>query len=217
MTNKIKCKYIYERGSRIGEICGKETHNEYCSKHSKIKAKNKEKDDNITIVSTVESEEIKEAIKEFEHSVCNTINDDDTNENILLTKYFVFDCIKEFLRDHHEIETILGKKSSGSSFGGMGLAGIALMSLAPILMKSMGGNNLFGNNIDNAIYRQESTTELCGDSRISNNQPTQGSYSTTEREKTITRETTDLKATNESGNDKISPTSYVESIRGPKI
>ena len=71
MVNKIKCKYIYERGSRIGEICGKETKNEFCSKHTKIKEKNKDKDDNITIVSTIESEEINEKIKisrQFEKS-----------------------------------------------------------------------------------------------------------------------------------------------------
>lgn len=220
MVNKIKCKYIYERGTRIGEICGKETQNDYCSKHTKIKEKNKNKDDNITIISTIESEEINEKIKSIKRtekiniandsiSMYDTDNNDDSNENILLTKYFVFDCIKEFFKDHQEIEGILGKKSSGSSFGGMGLAGIALMSLAPILLK-----NLSGINIENALYRQESTTELCSDTRLPNNQSTQGNYTAVEREKTtISTES----STHESGNDKIPAPSYLESIKGPKI
>lgn len=219
MVNKYRCPYVYEKGSKVGEVCGKESKYEFCYRHSKNKKaiKSKENDDENTIISSVETEEIQKRIKEvsdkqlFQNENLSDDNVDNNNDEILLTKYFVYDCIRDFFREHKEIEDIINTKKNSS--GGMNMTtimGIAGMSLLPLLLK-----NLSLNNIDNALYNKEVVTGLCNSEGVQpTNQPPQGTYTTIERETKgeIIQNTKHEDRTN------ITPTpSYLESIKGPRI
>lgn len=212
MVNKNKCPYIYGKGKQNGQVCGKECKFEYCYRHSQnkiAKTKDKEKDDVSTLITSIESEEIKERIAELgglTHNSNGSHNSFDNNDEILLTKYFVYDCIRDFFREHKEIEEVLGNKKSGGS-NLTTIMGIAGMSLLPILLK-----NLSGNIIDNAIHSKENITGLCSLSGVSTNQPPQGTYSTSERENK-----TNENITSENRTDITTPTTYLESVKGPRI
>lgn len=216
MVNKNKCPYIYEKGNNIGKMCGKDCKFEYCYRHSQNKntqSKGKEKADENSIITSVESEEIKERLASFEHkddmhSNSGNISNFD-NDEILLSKYFVYDCIRDFFREHKEIEDVLGsKKSSGGNL--TTIMGIAGMSLLPILLK-----NLSGNIIDNALHNKEISTGICTDKGIPSNQPTQGTYTTIEREDK--RETTTENVSTSNRSYHTTPETYLESIKGPRI
>ena len=133
MVNKNKCPYIYEKGNKIGEVCGKDCKYEFCYRHSQnkntkgcgeptpfgagVKGKDKEKDDDNTIVTSVESAEIQERIAELgginiTNNTSPSNNSVDDNDEILLTKYFVYDCIRDFFREHKEIEDVLRDRKS---------------------------------------------------------------------------------------------------------
>lgn len=218
MVNKNKCPYIYEKGNKIGEVCGKDCKYEFCYRHSQnknVKGKDKEKDDDNTIVTSVESAEIQERIAELgginiTNDTSPSNNSIDDNDEILLTKYFVYDCIRDFFREHKEIEDVLSnKKSSGSGSNLTTILGIAGMSLLPILLK-----NLSGNIIDNAIYNKENVSGLCNVTGVQQpNQPPQGTYSTVERENK--RETTENASESRPYN--TTPETYLESVKGPRI
>ncbi len=153
------CEYIYIKGNDKGKQCCKKIKgdNTFCSKHNKNNTNEDEKEETISIVSTVNINE--ENKKEFQS--CNSVqsmHDDD----ILLSKYFVYDCIKDYIREHHDFQQLFQpiKKSEGSSnmTSIMAMAGIGVL---PFIIK-----NLTNSNILNALHQQENTNESCNSSGI---------------------------------------------------
>lgn len=168
--SKNLCIYKYGRGVKNGELCNKKCFGEYCSKHKRnIKTetpKDEIKMEDIEMFNENEMDEDEETV--YEESIIPTVKRSNTkstrnktkkseSDDILITKYFVHDCIREFFRDHNEINDILGKKTSSSSSSSnmtsiMGMAGI---SLIPFLMR-----NLSNMNINDAIHKQGFTGEI---------------------------------------------------------
>lgn len=182
-ANKL-CPYIYGKGSKEGQQCNKKCINEFCHIHKpktpKIKSspkKESEEDDNETIISTisVEDEDDKKCPSVKSSHVSKVSNNDDT---ILLTKYFVYDCIRDFLRDYNDINQVLGNKqptqqSSSNMTSILAMAGIGCL---PILLK-----NISGSNITDALFKQANNNTTCDSTRLHNQYEQVGNNTTQER------------------------------------
>lgn len=157
------CTWIYSKGPNKGKQCNRksETENDRCSKHKHNtgEAAPSIKSDKESIVSTVD---IPASHEEYAESICSmSENNANDGDNILLCKYFVYDCIKEFFRDQKDISELLGqtKKSSGSNMTTMMMmAGIGCL---PILLK-----NLTNTNILDALHKSENVNPTCPDARL---------------------------------------------------
>lgn len=150
MSEKNKCRYIYAKGDKAGKQCETTCKNEYCSKHKKNNEVKKDDEDLVSIVDN-ETESKKES------SVFSS-SDITSNEDILLTKYFVYDCIRDFLREHREVSDILNpvKKSESSNMSSMlMMAGVGIL---PMIMKNY---LTFPNIGNNAIHKQENINGPC--------------------------------------------------------
>lgn len=157
---KNLCSYKYGRGNKNGQICNKKCFGNFCSKHNKnAKQEISKIESQIADIEMLTENEIGEDEEmDFEPS----IKEDKPHESdeILITKYFVFDCIREFFRDHNEMNELLGKKSTSSSTNMTSILGMAGISLLPILLR-----NLSNMNITDAIHKQGNTNETCGTNR----------------------------------------------------
>lgn len=144
------CEYEFTKGAKQGKICGRKTVNKFCSKHTKQNGIIKE-DGTESIISTVSVQKDEEIDKNLSEISITNQNDND----ILITKYFVYDCIKDYFREHKEMNDILSvKKSEGTNMTTiMTMAGVGLL---PILLK-----NLSNINIGNALYKQDNIEPTC--------------------------------------------------------
>lgn len=150
---KNNCQYELAKGTRKGQICGKGCKGKFCHDHKK-KGKepetvfNQEENDQ-EIVSTICPSEIQTK----ENSIISNSN---PNDDIFISKHFVYDCIREFFREHNEMTEILGNKpKSNTSSSLTSMLGIAGVSLLPLLLK-----NFSNFNIQDAICKSEYTNEI---------------------------------------------------------
>lgn len=155
---KNMCSYKYGRGVKNGQICKKNCFGELCAKHKKnIKKENSKIETQIADIEMLTENEMDEDEEmDYEPSIKTDTNDKPkASDDILITKYFVNDCIREFFRDHNEMNELLGKKSQTSSSSNMtSILGMAGISLLPILMR-----NLSNMNID-AVHKQGVPNEI---------------------------------------------------------
>lgn len=170
MPTNNKCPYVYGKGNKQGEICNNGCYNQFCSKHmpKKKTCDNNKKDieetDNESIVSTVDIEDENtqksESIKSNRKN--KIIKNKESNDDILITKYFVYDCIRDFFKDYNDINVVLGNKPVQSQSSNMSsiltMAGIGCL---PILLK-----NISGLNIQDALFKQTSNNTTCDSSRL---------------------------------------------------
>lgn len=163
MVRNNRCPYVYGRGSKKGEACNKKCEGEFCFKHTEKNKEKCEEEDIQTIISTVdfenENEEKNSSVKS--HKSNQKINE--YNYDILITKHFVYDCIRDFLKDYNDVNEVLGNKSSSKSSGSnlttiMAMAGIGCL---PILLK-----NLSGSNIIDALSKQTVDNSTCDFPRV---------------------------------------------------
>ena len=100
------------------------------------------------------------------YSIASNYSVDDTsinNDNIEITKRFVFKCMDQYFEEHNKRNDLLkdfggGKKKSSSSFDMNTILGIGGVSLLPLLTKFLNNQNNQNNNIsnnNNASNRQE--------------------------------------------------------------
>lgn len=161
------CEHISTKGKNKGVKCTRQPKNgKLCSKHRQtIDQKTEVSDIDIQIQNNEEVQIPPPSIPET-----NTSCDD-----ILITKYFVYDCIRDFLRDHKEVNDLLSiKKESNSNFGNIiTMAGIGLV---PLLLK-----NLTNSNILNALHKSENDNEIRPRSGNRESTPQFGTYNTIER------------------------------------
>ena len=166
MFKNNKCSYVYVKGPKARQPCGK---------HSPEKNKTIEvgrEKDNETIVSTIDVEEEDRPQSVKPSSVRSE------NSDILITKYFVYDCIRDFLRDYDDVNKVLGNKIQQPS-GGSNMSTILTMAgigCLPILLK-----NLSGNNIIDAISKQTVNNTACDIPRVYGQYDEVRSYATQER------------------------------------
>lgn len=164
-----KCEYEFTKGPKQGTLCGRKTNNKLCSKHTKNTDVHKE-DEAESIISTISIPKDEESNKDMSEVSNTNQNDND----ILITKYFVYDCIKDYFREHKEMNELLGaKKPEGSNMTTiMTMAGVGLL---PILLK-----NLSNINIGNALYKSDNIEQTCDrrgiheSTETGNNYPKQG-------------------------------------------
>lgn len=176
-----KCEYEFTKGPKQGTQCGRKTNNKLCSKHSKVH----KEDDNETIISTVSVPKDEESNKDISEASGSIQNDND----ILITKYFVYDCIKDYFREHKEMNEILGaKKPEGSGSNMTTIMTMAGVGLLPILLK-----NLSNINIGNALYKSDNVEQACDRRGIhespetGNNNPKQGIAETVQASSSTTQ------------------------------
>ena len=159
------CIWKYSKGPNKDLICGKRVYNDskYCSKHIRNnqqpndnKSTNSVKEDNEldtkTICTTVDPSisPVQDVEEDFKGSV-------KSEEDILLGKYFVYDCIRQFFHDHNEMNELLGNKSSKSSGSNIGsIIAMAGIGSLPIIIK-----NLMNSNIYDAIHKSEIFSTAC--------------------------------------------------------
>lgn len=166
MPSINKCPYVYGKGDKSGTQCGKGCVNEFCHKHMpKTKPKEIKKEieenDNESIVSTVDIEsEITEKSKSSKKSKKQEIIKSD-NDEILITKYFVYDCIRDFFKDYNDINSVLGNKTQSSSSNMGSILTMAGLGCLPLILK-----NISGLNIQDALFKQTSNNTACNSTGI---------------------------------------------------
>lgn len=198
-----RCKWIYKKGPSKGKVCNKNVSkgNQLCAKHMRNDTPQEDNDDikseTPSICTTIEPEKnenkilpkISESKEKFKEEIDSSNNNDD--ENILLSKYFVYDCIKEFFRDHKEMNDILNDSSKPSSSSSnlpmiLAMAGIGTL---PLILKNFMNTNI------NAIHKQDPINAPCDRGGIF-----EGS-TTTEQQGTFTIHSENIQEKNRNNNE----------------
>lgn len=169
MPTNNKCPYIYGKGSKMGNECGKGCVNKFCSRHMPRQNTNENKKDDETaeiqsLISTVDLEdESTQKSQSVKSSKKQEIITSENNDDILITKYFVYDCIRDFFRDYNDINSVLGnnKPTTSSSSNMTSILAMAGIGCLPILLK-----NISGLNIQDALFKQASNNATCDSSRL---------------------------------------------------
>lgn len=167
MNAENLCEWIYTKGKRCGEKCNLLAieNKMYCKQHIKkvhaININKSEKDEKISLVSSLDIENInQEEIKESE-SICE--NQTSNNNCVDLSQLYVNDCIRNFFRQYKEDQELFSSiipnnKSSDNMMNYLLMGGMAIL---PMLFKGMNlSQNLSQNSNNNAISKQARFNEI---------------------------------------------------------
>lgn len=171
-----QCTWIFYKGPHKGKRCTaniKNMETQRCAKHSRNNQNQTESEKESIMSDAIPQEEDKINEKNISrsskmssnHSICND-NDDDNNEDIVLTKYFVYDCIRQFLREEKEMNEILfsTKKPENKGSNLTNILAMSAVGCLPILLKQINLSSI----LNNATHQQGNIIEACANTGVSN-------------------------------------------------
>ena len=138
-----KCKWKYSKGPNKGKVCNKKCDGPYCSKHIINKTQTidvKENDSDMEIESLISVIDNVSVISKTSYRKTDSTQDydnDNCNDDLYLSKYYVYDCIRQFLKEHNEIQNILHPQSKSSGSNMSNIMMMVAMGVAPILIRNL--------------------------------------------------------------------------------